>query len=374
MHKKRILILGTGNAQVDFIEFCKKSGFEVYACSYKPEGRGMELSDHFEVININDIAQIRTFVINKQIDIVYSTGSDIAMPTIAAISEDLYLPTFISSETATICNNKAGLRKVLHGIPQYNVASMELQNEGDYKKWDILPAIIKPLDSQGQRGITEILSTNQLNTAFKKAIQYSLRQTAIVEEYIEGFEISVNIYVVNGDIKLLFVTERISFNDYPGGIIKSHQYPVTKDLNYDKVEDMSKKAIEILNIKNGPAYFQVKINSEGNPKIIEVTPRLDGCHIWRMIKELKGINLFEIVLNHLCGKKVDDDHFLKTVSHEKRNAKLSFFTSPPNTVFQKSNYNPIDEAIYTEWYYNEGEIIRPINQYAEKTGYQIILY
>ncbi|HNV80460.1 MAG TPA: ATP-grasp domain-containing protein [Tenuifilaceae bacterium] len=374
LRRKKILVLGTGNAQVDFIEHCKKLGLEVHSCSYLPEGRGIDVSDYFSIINITDINNVTEYVERNGIDVIYSTGSDIAMPTIASVSEKLNLPVFISSKTANTCNHKTLLRNTLKSIPDYSVTSMEVTEESDLGKWAIFPAILKPNDSQGQRGITEIYSADQLLDSFKFAISHSRTKTAIIEEYIEGFEISINIYVVNYQIVLQFITERISFNEYPGGIIKSHLYPVTRKLNIEKITQMSNAVVKTFDIKNGPAYFQIKIDKNENPKIIEITPRLDGCHIWRLISELKGINLFDIIVNHLINNEVDISIFEQNKPDKAPRAELIFFTSSPGDKFSMKNFHAVKDAVYTEWYYRDGEIVRPINQYAEKVGYQIIFH
>jgi|SRR5690554_501435 len=372
MKRKSILILGTGNAQTDFIKYCKLEGFETHACSYKAEGRGIQEADFFKVINITDIDSISDYASKNNIGLIYSTGSDLAMPTVTKASKSLGLPCFIQPETAVICNNKTLLRDALKALPNFSVESLNIKTESDLNQWEKFPAIVKPADSQGQRGIRVVKYEKELLPAFANAKSYSLTNTAIIEEYIEGFEISINLYILNGEIELLFVTERISFNEYPGGIIKSHIYPCTKKIDKDKLLEMSKEVINILNIQNGPAYFQVKIDELGQPKIIEVTPRLDGCHLWRLIKEMKGINLFKLLLNHLSNGDLSKEDFLQKELDKDVRAELSFFTSPPNTIFNTNHHQPANNPTYTEWYYKTGEVVRPINQFAEKTGYQIV--
>lgn len=374
MSQRKILILGTGNAQTDFIQFCKSKDLEVHSCSYRKEGKGIEASCFFSVINITDHDAIQEYVIKNDIDYLYSTGSDLAMPALTLVSENLNMPVFVSSKTAKICNDKTKLRKALKSIPEYNVNALKVKNLSDLEKWILYPAIMKPADCQGQRGINEIDNNSLLEKAFNTAIDQSLSKTAIIEEYVEGFEISINLYVVAGEIKLQFITERISFDEFPGGIIKSHLYPVTRPLNLDKINDMCHKVIKILKIYDGPAYFQVKIDEHGNPKIIECTPRLDGCHMWRFIKEIKGINLFEVILEHLNPETLNLNLLKQTGNDKSDNAELLFFTSSPYTEFKQKNFSLDENVVYNEWYYNDSQIIRPINGFADKVGYQIIFY
>ncbi|UKI37052.1 MAG: hypothetical protein L6V93_02165 [Clostridiales bacterium] len=52
--KKKLLILGAGNAQIDLIEYAKGIGLEVYVCSYTNTDKGIPLADAFAQINIVD--------------------------------------------------------------------------------------------------------------------------------------------------------------------------------------------------------------------------------------------------------------------------------------------------------------------------------
>lgn len=372
MDKKKVLVLGVGNAQVDFIKFCKSKNYEVHSCSYKNEGRGIELSDYFSVINIIDSKNVEDYVLKNKIDIVYSTGSDLAMPTLTRVSQKLKLPCFISAETALTCNDKTKLRGILKIHPEYNVSSQKIKKESDLKRWNTYPAIIKPADSQGQRGIQELSDEKSLVDSFNNAIKHSITDTVIIEEYIDGFEISINLYVVNGNIKFDFISERISFDEYPGGIIKRHLYPVKKYYDKGRVMDMCNKLIKTLKINDGPAYLQVKIDNKGNPKLIEITPRLDGCHMWRLIKEIKRVSLFEILISHLSNKKINDDVFYQK-NDNNVSGELLFFTSAANQKFKIQNYTLSKNMVYYEWYYEENELIKAINGYADKVGYQITI-
>ncbi len=369
----KILVLGTGNAQVDLIKQAKIYGMEVHSCSYKKEGKGIQFSDFFTQINITDTNAVIQYVKNNGINLVYSSGSDLAMPTVAAVSEKLNLPSFISFETAQQCNSKSSLRDILKSFPDYSVISMSVENSNDADKWTIFPAMVKPNDSQGQRGISKVENPSQLEKAVDIAKDHSRTNTAIIEEFVEGFEISINSYLTNGDIRFNFISERNSFTNYPGGIIKSHHYPVGRKINSDKIDLMIQSVLKALKIKNGPAYMQVKINEEGNPKIIEVTPRFDGCHLWRLINALYGLNLMDIMLKHLTTGKIDEGAFDNILFPQSVRGDLLFFTSPPNSPFDKGKYEITDNSVYTEWYYNDGEVVREINGYREKTGYQIVL-
>ena len=90
--RKKILILGAGNAQIDLIRYCKRMGMEVLGCSYSDFDPGIPLLDHFEQINITDVPGVIAYAERESVDFIYSVGSDIAMPTAARAMDALEMP------------------------------------------------------------------------------------------------------------------------------------------------------------------------------------------------------------------------------------------------------------------------------------------
>ena len=111
--KKKLLILGAGNAQIDLIEYAKKLGLEVHVCSYSNTDKGIPLADSFAQINIVDTDRIEAYVRENQIDLVYSVGSDIAVPTVCRVAERTGKIHFVSGRTAELCCNKYHMREAL---------------------------------------------------------------------------------------------------------------------------------------------------------------------------------------------------------------------------------------------------------------------
>ncbi len=150
---KKILVLGTGNAQLDIIEYCKNAGMYVYACSYSAGDPAEKYADEFALINIADIDAVAEFAKEKEVDVVYSVGSDIAMPTACRVSEMLGLPHYVSYDAAYTCNTKTLLRDVLGADFKGNIKHIEVSDIDDALCGIDFPAIMKPIDSQGQRGV-----------------------------------------------------------------------------------------------------------------------------------------------------------------------------------------------------------------------------
>jgi predicted ATP-grasp superfamily ATP-dependent carboligase len=366
---KKAIVLGIGNAQVDAIRYLKSKGWFVIGCSYKEEGPGLYLVDQFELIDIIDSAAIEILAVKEEVRFVYSIGSDISLQTIAKVSHSLGLPSFFTTEQAESLQNKVLLRKLLNQNDVSPVNFISLHNLEDLRKWSIFPAIMKPVDSQGQRGVFLVESIEDLYEKFHQSLKYSKSKSIIIEEYLRGPEISANVFVYRGNIVFNLVSDRITVPGFPGGIPQSHQLPskTCVDLQLDKTTELITKCIEILGIQNGPVYFQIKLTSTG-PKIIEITPRLDGCHLWHLIRWFCGIDLLDMTFRLLTEQELELFEFKQRF----QSIHLDFSYLKPGERYRDEGVNLPEHMIYHERYYSDGDLVQPVNGYLEKTGYVII--
>ncbi len=366
---KRILILGAGNAQIDAIEYCKAHGYEVVGCSYTTVDCGIPHLDIFEQVDIKSVEGVKELARKYGVAAIYSVGSDLAMPTVMKASEELGLPHFISCEAAEICHSKGRMRECLGRDFQGNADFAVCSTLEEALAYDSFPAMMKPVDSQGQRGCFRVASADEIREHFAASIDYSFEGKVIIEEFIDGPEVSVNAYMQDGRMKFALVSDRYAFDEYPGGIIKEHRVPSSfADAEAQaKTIDLAERIAKKIGIDNGPCYFQIKLRGGSEPVILEVTPRLDGCHMWNLIKHYCGADLLDACFRHLLeGESVLDGEYVMPDEEYS----LEFMSKPPNTSFSRADFDTSD-AEFACYYYNDGDRVLRINGYIEKCGYMI---
>lgn len=363
----KLLVLGTGAAQADLIRTCKARDWKVFAVSYRSGDIGQQFADHFAEINIVDEEAVKEYAKSNGIDYIYSTGSDIAMPTAFGVSEELGLKSFCKPETAIICNNKHLLRTELGADFEGNVPFQCLTDKNEEISIPY-PFMIKPVDSQGQRGVFKIENHDDFLARFDESMSFSRSKKLIIEQFISGEEISVNTYSVNGRIVFSLISGRESWEGYTGGLIHKHYIPVQwKDDNVltDRVNSLVSRTLSKLGINNGPSYFQIKITADKAPYLIEVTPRLDGCHMWRLIRYSTGVDLMELTVNAIENKEIPESFSYTALPYE-----TEFMCSAPGIAFNKADFE-LGNYEFLEWYYQDGDIVHRMNGYKEKCGYVI---
>ena len=367
--KKRILILGAGNAQIDAIEYCKAHGYEVVGCSYTTVDCGIPHLDIFEQVDIKSIEGVKALAKKYGVSAIYSVGSDLAMPTVMEASTQLGLPHFITAEAAETCHSKGKMREALGADFEGNASFMVCSTLEEALEYDAFPAMMKPVDSQGQRGCFRVDSKKDIEEHFAASLDYSFEGKVIIEEFIDGPEVSVNAYMQGGLMKFAIVSDRYAFDEYPGGIIKEHRVPTSFASREaeEKTLDLAARVAAKIGITDGPCYLQIKLNGGSEPVILEVTPRLDGCHMWRLIKHYCGADLLDACFRHLLeGESVlDGDYEMPRDEYS-----LVFMSKEPNTRFAREDFNT-EGADFVCYYYNDGDRVLKINGYIEKCGYMI---
>lgn len=366
---KKVLILGVASVQMDAIIQLKNMGCIVYACAMADDGPGSKYADHFEMLNFSDIKALINYIKKENFDCVYSVGSDLAMPISAELSEKLNLPHFVSSKSASICNHKNEMRSFLGTDFEWNIQYQVLRNK-DERIIVNFPFIMKPSDSQGQRGVRLIKNESYFMQEFENTKSYSRSGNVILEEYLYGNELSVNAYLVDGKVAFAVSSDRVTWPQFDVGLINKHVVP-SENLSSMFQSDLSRlvsDTAEKLNIFNGPLYFQIKTKN-GKPKIIEVTPRLDGCHMWNVLNYYTGVNLLKLTFEHLLFGKTEELNNLKPFDKKYIS---EYLCQAPNTPADYSVFIIPDYTLYSFNYYKTGDNVKAVNGRFEKIGYFIV--
>lgn len=283
MLKKCIIIIGAGVMQVPAIKSAKKMGLQTVVFDYNPEAVGVKLADKFVCVSTLDAeASVKAALeLNESIEVnaVITVGTD-ASYTCARIAEALSLPG-INPEDAYAAVNKALMRERFEqaGIaqPEYHVCTAFSQAKEAFDRLNGR-AVIKPADSMGARGVMLVEDLETLGAAFEKARSFSKRELVLVEEFMQGTELSVDMLIYGAEKYECGVADRII--EHPPYFIETgHDLPsaLPKPV-IDEALSLIEKAADALNINIGAAKADIKITDEG-AKIGELAARLSGGYM-----------------------------------------------------------------------------------------------
>lgn len=367
---KKVLILGTLAGQVDAISSLQARGVEVHACGHLRQGPGVEAADEFHLTDITDADSVQDLVESIGADFVYSVGSDVAMPTVTQVSERLGLPHFHSSEVTELLRNKELMRARLDEAGVSPVAYVFVEPGDPVPEWDLFPAIVKPVDSQGQRGISIVESADELPAALALAKAEAISGNAILEELLVGPEVSAHVIVEHGKVRTVLPSDRHVWDGPMVGIPRAHSIPLSIDTVdvTDQLTVLVEECVAAIGVVNGPLYFQTIVTKRG-PRIVEIASRLDGCHLWHMIKLSTGFDLLDAVLGRLLGEPWPDFGVAASATP----TTLEFFLGRPDERVTNEYIAaaPHRGAAFVEFQLEAGQMPRKTNPTVARLGYQI---
>lgn len=375
----KILILGASNSQLNAILKAKQKGHTVIVSDYYEDAPGKAFSDYNEITSTFDIEGSIEIGHKYGIDGVLTLGTDQPVYTCACVAEKLDIPTPIDVKTAKAVTNKKVMKNtfVTNNIPtvEYRILKEDF-SDGELECIKF-PVVIKPLDSQGQRGVYKVDSVEEARNLFKDVLSYSRENEILLEEYYEGEEITVSGWVVNDETHIITVTDRVTYNNYPHiGICTAHNFPTKYHEKYfNEISIITKIIVKNFSIHNGPIYFQMLIGREGI-KVNEIACRIGGAYEDEFIPMLTGIDILDMLIDSSIGREVDFSGLRKYNILENNNkASVQMIFLKPGVI---SHMNDMDEirklpgVVQAKYNFKTGTHVGEIVNATQRAGYMII--
>lgn len=306
---KKIMILGASILQLPAIEKASEMGLGVIVVDMNSDAVGFKVPGVVkEVISTIDTPAILEAAKRHQINGIMTLASDMPVQSVAVVSRELGL-VGISEDTALKATNKAFMRDALRearvpvplyfrvrGKDAFKEAVESIRNAG-YK------CIVKPADNSGSRGVNLLREDANLDVAYGYTVQYTRSGEVVVEEFMDGAEVSVEALAVNGEIHIIQITDKLT-TGAPYFVEMGHSQP--SQLNEETRESIRSIAIaanKAIGIQDGPSHTEIKITKDG-PKIIELGARLGGdCITTHLVPLSTGINMVECSIRIALGEK-----------------------------------------------------------------------
>lgn len=303
---KKIMILGASILQLPAIKQAKDMGLDVVVVDMNPDAIGFkEEGIEKEVISTIDIPKVLEAAKRHKIDGVMTLASDMPMRTVAAVAKEMNL-VGIDEQTAINATNKYEMRKALEKagvpIPLYFKVSTEEELKNCINHFNG-KFITKPADNSGSRGIYLVDDKSKAIGAFKYSKSNSRNGDVVVEEYMEGPEVSVETLTVDGVCHVIQITDKLT-TGAPHFVEMGHSQP--SQLSFDiqnRIKEVAVAANKAIGIKNGPSHTEIIVTKEG-PKIVELGARLGGdCITTHLVPLSTGVNMVECCIKIALGEQ-----------------------------------------------------------------------
>jgi biotin carboxylase len=301
---KKAIVLGGTHDHIRLIELLKDKNYYVILIDYNNEPVCKFTADSHIQVSTKFIEKIKEIAIDQNVDLIISTSVESGIVSSAYISEFLGLPFYISYENSLKVTSKIEMKEILIrlGIPTSKFIVINSDKMG-YEFNDLkLPLVVKPSDSNSSNGITKVYKAEYFINAVDKARLNSQNSMIIVEEFIEGRELSVDLILIDGEPIIVMISETIKSNLSPDSftIIESN-YPVEiKEVVLFQIKKITKLLAFDLGYQTGPFLLQL-LEKDGIVNIIEFTARLGGGSKHHLIKRLTGFDILDWFIKIIEG-------------------------------------------------------------------------
>jgi biotin carboxylase len=320
---RRLLVLGAGPAQLGLLGAAREQGLFVIALDRDPTAPGFRYADRRAIISTEDEHGIERLASAERVEGIIAPGIDWPVGIAARVAERLGLPHPIDAAVANRAVSKQKQREALADakVPQPSWHIVSEPEDGLP-----VPSVVKAPDRQGQKGLTLVRSQDELPAAISRALEESRSGVAIIEELVDGPEVTVNAFSLRGEFHPLTVTDRLTAQPPAFGVALAHVWParsarprsgqgegvrgnreVPLGTNEPSVPREAAKvaeaAVSALGIDNGPSYTQLRIGPDG-PQVIEVAARLGGGHDAELAKLALGVDLNGLALQAALGESI----------------------------------------------------------------------
>ncbi|MDP9285130.1 MAG: ATP-grasp domain-containing protein, partial [Actinomycetota bacterium] len=286
----------------------------------------------------------------------------------------------IGVETAHLMTHKVAMRARLAdaGVPQPRWAAVRSLSERRRAVEEVgFPAVLKPADSGGQRGVFRVESLDDIDAHLHEALAASPTGEAILEEFVDGIEMNGIVLARGGEVIPLTLSDRLRPPGVGFGVGWIHVYPSTiYGARLDESERVATHTVHALGLRTGIAFPQLIAAPDGRVVVVECAARVPGGQMADLVRWAIGVDLVEVQIRMALGDELPDElvqpRFMQPLA-------IRFLTAEPGPLpTGRVRYiGPLDKVlafpgvVQADVYLQVGEVIRPVRLDGDRRGYVI---
>ncbi len=300
---ENVIILGGGHDQVELLKKINERGFHSLLVDYLDDPPAAGFAGEHLQLSTADKDAVRKLAEERSVKAILCTASDLSLRTAATVSEQLGLATTLTGKQVAILTNKVAMKQIFQDnnilASKFEVIdNIDVDVPADAR----FPLIVKPAQNTGSTGVKLVEDEEQFKDAVQNAIEVSGNGKAIVEEYVDGKELSVDCFLKDGEAEIIMISQLFNLQTGEGTFpISQSIAPVSVDQEIrSKLDDILTEIISSFGIKNGPLLLQLKVSGD-QIYLGEITGRIGGGQKHVTIKKVTGFDILDAYLDLLLG-------------------------------------------------------------------------
>ena len=304
---KKLLILGAGIYQVPLIEKAREMGLYTIAASYSGNYPGLALADEVWNVDTRDFETLIQLSRSAGIAGVCTSGTDVAIISLGAICESLGL-SGLSLDCAKTVTDKASMKEAFQtagtSTPRfYKVSSLAEA----LKAFEHLgsPVIVKAVDSSGSRGITKAETLQEVETAWKSAMNVTQKDYVLVEEFITAHEIGVDGFIYKGQIQFMLPHDKFTLTTNGTTLPEGHHFPFhCSETLYSEILHQMNLVVQATGMDNCAVNADILV-SGSKAWVLEAGGRAGATCIPELISCYCGFDYYQQMILQALGETPD---------------------------------------------------------------------
>jgi biotin carboxylase len=316
-----VMILAAGPLQLPGILEAKALGLRTIAVDGDSSAPGLAFADKGIVANILDPEVVADLARAERIDALFTLCTEAPIRCLAAIASRFGLPA-LSKAAAYRATDKRLMREAFAtaGAPSPRFKQVHTLAETQVAAAGFgYPVALKIARGAGSRGIYQVRQAAELGESFAQARTLQSEDALLIEEWVEGCEVSVEGFVVHGSVKIVAVTDKEVFRGaHP--VESGHSQPSQLDDPVQQsIRDAVVAGVHALELDWTTFHAELKISPQG-PRLIEIGARLGGDRISTHLTPIStGVNLVR------CGLLLALGETPVVAGHQPRGAAIRYF-------------------------------------------------
>jgi len=359
------LSIGAGPFQVPLIRAAKARGLTVIACDGDAAAPGLVLADHGAVADIRDPQACLAIARQYSVDAVTCLATEAGVVSAAFVAEAMGLPGLPMS-AARLVTDKLAMRQAFDaaGLASTRFFGCASLDEAKTAFAQISgPAVVKPANGAGSRGVSYVADKTTLIDAYSRARDVAGKTAVLVEQYMPGREVAVEGVMWGDRFELLCISDKIR-TDPPYLLDLQIWYPSPRPTaEHAAIASLAEGAARALGVRNAPLHIEIMMTETG-PRLVEVAARGAGFHVFsEIVPCVTGFDTIAAQIDLAYGAAPE------SAPRKAGGAVLDFPQVPPGRITAISGVEAIRAnpgILFFELFKQVGDVVEPLRSGADR--------
>jgi biotin carboxylase len=301
--RHRLLVLGGGVYQVPLIRRARELDLETIVVTPAGPYPGIRLGDHHWDLDTTDEEAVLQAARSYGIDAVVTTGTDVCLPVLGRIVDELRLHG-PSESSARMSADKTLMKRAFkeRGVPTADfeiVGSLAGVRHASRRLG--FPLIVKASDSSGSRGVTRVDSSAGLELAWGRAWAISRNKRIVVERCLKGVEFGAQAFVTGDEVVAVFAHNDV-VTPPPFQTPIGHSLPASiTSAQFVNLREVVCRAVRAVGIRDAVCNVDLMF-ADGQVQVLEIGARMGATCLPENVAIFAGLDVYGHLIRLALGK------------------------------------------------------------------------